>query len=173
MQNDKNKIVLILNNIRSVENVGSIFRTADAGGVSKIYLTGYTPAPLDRFGRKRRDIAKVALGAEETILWKQEADVLSVIQTLKKEGFFIVAVEQDKRAISYTKISQQEKIAFVFGNEVEGISSRVLDECDTIAEIPMSGKKESLNVAVAAGIMLFQYLESARNKGLSGELLDN
>lgn len=155
------EIVLILNDIRSVENVGSIFRTADAAGVSKIYLSGYTPAPLDRFGRKRRDISKVALGAEETVAWEQTKDVLIVIQTLKKEKFFIVAVEQDNRAIPYTVISQQEKVAFVFGNEVGGVSRDILKQCDAIAEIPMYGKKESLNVAVAAGVILFCY----RNMG--------
>lgn len=167
------EIVLILNDIRSVENVGSIFRTADAAGVSKIYLSGYTPTPLDRFGRKRRDFAKVSLGAEETIPWKQAEDVLTTIQTLKKENFFIVAVEQDNRAISYTAVSKQEKIAFIFGNEVGGLSRDILKQCDVIAEIPMYGKKESLNVAVAAGVVLFQYRETIRNKGAINTRLDN
>ena len=161
MQNDENKIVLILNDIRSVENVGSIFRTADAASVSKIYLSGYTPSPIDRFGRKRRDIAKVSLGAEETVSWEQAVDIFPLIQMLKKERYMIVAVEQDARSIPYTDISKQEKIAFVFGNEVGGISSDILDACDRIAEIPMHGKKESLNVAVAAGVVLFRYKETA------------
>lgn len=161
------EIALILNDIRSVENVGSIFRTADAAGVSKIYLSGYTPAPLDRFGRKRRGVSKVALGAEETVAWEQVEDVLNAIQTLKKEKFFIVAVEQGNRAIPYTSVSQQEKIVFVFGNEVGGLPRDVLKQCDVTAEIPMLGKKESLNVAVAAGVMLFQYRETIRNEGVT------
>ncbi|MBI2045965.1 MAG: TrmH family RNA methyltransferase [Parcubacteria group bacterium] len=157
MPNGKNEIVLILHDIRSVENVGSIFRTADAAGVSKIYLAGYTPAPLDRFGRKRRDMAKVSLGAEETVLWEQSADIFSLIKHLKEEGYAVVAVEQDARAVSCGKISQQEKIVFVFGNEVGGLPQDVLKQCNIVAEIPMFGKKESLNVAIAAGIMLFLY----------------
>lgn len=154
------EIVLILNDIRSVENVGSIFRTADAAGVSKIYFSGYTPAPLDRFGRKRRDIAKVSLGAEETVAWEQIENIPRLIQALKKEGYTVVAVEQDASSVPYTDIPGQEKIAFIFGNEVEGLSRDILKQCDVTAEIPMHGKKESLNVAVAAGVILFHYRET-------------
>jgi tRNA G18 (ribose-2'-O)-methylase SpoU len=159
MQNKENKIVVILHDIRSVENVGSIFRTADAAGVSKIFLSGITPTPLDRFGRKRRDMAKVSLGAEETVLWEKTEDVNSLIRQLKEGNFFIVAIEQGIRAVSYTRVPKSKKIAFVFGNEVDGVPTALLDTCEMIAEIPMAGKKESLNVAVAAGIVLFQYRE--------------
>src|SRR3989344_3753654 len=160
MQNKENEIAVILHDIRSVENVGSIFRTADAAGVSKIYLSGITPTPLDRFGRKRRDIAKVSLGAEEIVSWEQIADILSLIQNLKKEKYVIVAIEQDANSIPYTDIPKEGKIAFVFGNEVEGIPRAILDACDVIAEIPMAGEKESLNVAVSVGIALFRYKEN-------------
>lgn len=155
----KNESITILHNIRSAQNVGAIFRTADAAGMSKIYLTGYTPAPTDRFGRERRDVAKAALGAEKTILWESISDVGPLLGKLKKEGYQIVAVEQDKhRGEDYKNVSQSDKMAFVLGNEVEGLPKEVLDECDTIAEIPMKGKKESLNVSVAFGIAVFRIL---------------
>lgn len=147
--------ILILHNIRSAQNVGSIFRTADGAGAKEIILTGYTPAPIDRFGRVRSDIAKAALGAENTVSWRQEADTASVIAQLKEAGVEVVAVEQDARAINYRDHKAQEEVAFIFGNEVEGIESAVLDVCDAVIDIPMRGTKESLNVAVAAGIILF------------------
>ncbi|PIP73472.1 MAG: RNA methyltransferase [Candidatus Lloydbacteria bacterium CG22_combo_CG10-13_8_21_14_all_47_15] len=159
MSKKEAEIVLILHNLRSVENVGSIFRTADAAGVSKIYCAGYTPAPIDRFGRKRRDITKSALGAEEFILWEQIGNTNEAIISLKNKGFFIVGVEQDKHSVDYRHIPKAQKIAFIFGNEVEGIPSGILTNCDKIAEIPMRGKKESLNVAVSAGIILFRAVD--------------
>jgi len=153
------EIILILHNIRSAENVGSIFRTSDAAGVFKIYCAGYTPAPVDKFGRKQNKIKKTALGAEETVLWEKVKDIGSIIKKLKKEGFFIAAIEQNKKAIDYRFIngnnSSTSKIAFVFGNEKKGISGAILNKCDEIREIPMRGKKESLNVSVAVGIVLF------------------
>lgn len=148
--------ILILNDIRSVENVGAIFRTADAAGVSKIYLCGYTPTPLDRFGRKRKDIAKSALGAEEFVAWEQKKSVLPLIAKLKKEGFQIIAIEQDEKSVDYKKVKTKNKNAFIVGAEVTGIPKNILNKCDTIAEIPMKGKKESLNVSVATGIALFR-----------------
>lgn len=148
-------ISLILHDIRSSENVGSIFRTADAAGVSKIYLTGYTPAPLDRFKRKNTKLAKAALGAEDTVLWEHAQDILLLIKKLKDDGVRVVAVEQDPRARPYMGVTLATHTAYILGNEVEGIQSGVLDVVDEIVEIPMYGKKESLNVSVAAGIMLF------------------
>ncbi len=150
--------VLILQDIRSTENVGAMFRTADAAGIDKIYLTGYTPAPLDRFGRKRKDIAKSALGAEEFILWEQKKNIISLISKLKKEGFKIIAIEQDEKAIDYKKVKLTNKNAFIVGTEVTGIPKNILEKCDYVAEIPMRGKKESLNVSVACGIALFRIL---------------
>ncbi len=156
MENQEN--ILILNDIRSVENVGAIFRTADAAGIDKIYLCGYTPTPLDRFGRKRTDINKSALGAEEFVAWEQKKSILPLITKLKKEGFQIIAIEQDKKSIDYKKVKLGAKNAFIVGTEVTGIPKNILNKCDVIAEIPMKGKKESLNVSVATGVVLFGVL---------------
>lgn len=150
--------ILILNNIRSVENVGAMFRTADAAGIDKIYLVGITPAPVDRFGRKRKDLAKSALGAEEFVSWGQVPKILPLIKKLKREGFQIIAIEQDPKSVDYKKVKAQNKNAFIVGAEVEGLPKEVLKECDIIAEIPMKGKKESLNVSVSLGIALFRIL---------------
>ncbi len=154
----KNQVVLILDNIRSNHNVGSIFRTADGAGVGKIYLCGTTPSPLDRFGRVVGEIAKTALGAEHSIEWEYVKTTGSVVRKLKKEGYKIIAIEQSKNSVDYKKVKVGEKSAIIVGNEVEGISKSVLKLCDTVAEIPMQGKKESLNVSVATGIALFRIL---------------
>lgn len=150
--------ILILNDIRSAENVGAMFRTADAVGINKIYITGYTPAPIDKFGRKRNDIAKSALGAEEFIPWEQKKLVSPLIAKLKKDGFQIIAIEQDEKSIDYKKVKLNNKNAFIVGTEVTGIPKNVLEKCDVIAEIPMKGKKESLNVSVSLGVALFRIL---------------
>jgi len=149
----KKEIILILHNIRSVYNVGAIFRTADAVGVKKIYLTGYTPTPLDRFGRKRPDVAKSALGAEEAVYWEQEEDLGKLILELKEDNFEIIALEQDSRSQDYRKVKIKEKIALLVGNETEGLQQSLVDASDVVIEIPMRGKKESLNVSVAAGVV--------------------
>jgi 23S rRNA (guanosine2251-2'-O)-methyltransferase len=151
--------VLILPDIRSAINVGAIFRTADAVGISKIYLTGYTPRPTDKFGRVQKDIAKSALGAENFVPWEYSKSVISVINKLKKKGYEIIAIEQDKRAIDYRKIKISDKVVIIMGPEVTGIPKKILDKCDIIAEIPMHGKKESLNVSVACGVALFRILK--------------
>ena len=152
----KQENIVILHNIRSVENVGAMFRTADAAGVSKIYLCGITPAPFDRFGRKRKDLAKSALGAEEFVKWEQVRSISPLLTKLKKQGFQIIGVEQDEKSIDYRKIKPKAKNVFIMGAEVEGIPKNILKKCDVIAEIPMHGKKESLNVSVAFGIVLFR-----------------
>ena len=170
MSRNNNEIALILDNIRSVYNVGAIFRTADTIGVSKIYLCGYTPGQLDRFGRARSDFKKSALGAEKTVSCESFLNTEDTIKELKKEKFFIIAVEQDKRAVDYKKISPKEKTALVVGNEVGGLSEAILSLCNEIAEIPIRGKlarnrqsddvgKESLNVSVALGIVLFRIFD--------------
>ncbi len=150
---------VILDNIRSINNVGSIFRTADAVGVEKIYLGGITPEPLDAFGRPRQQFVKVSLGAEKNVPWEKAKSVSRLIDRLKKDGFRIIAVEQADSSVPYNELKfsgQDEKVVFVFGNEVDGISMSVLEKCDQVAEIPMRGKKESLNVAVSFGIVMFQ-----------------
>ncbi len=151
---------LVLHNIRSVHNVGSIFRTADAAGVSKIILSGYTPLPIDRFGRERKDFIKVSLGAEKSVPWVQKKNIASVVRELKKENYFVVAVEQDARSTSLFeyKPPKNKPLAIIVGNEVRGLSKQTLKLCDAVVEIPMRGKKESLNVSVAAGIALFTIL---------------
>jgi tRNA G18 (ribose-2'-O)-methylase SpoU len=150
--------ILVLNNLRSVENVGSIFRTAEALGVEKLILIGTTPTPLDRFGRKRKDLAKVALGAEDYLSWEYYKDMVYCPGNLKKEGYEVLALEQAKDSKLISDFKPTNKFALILGNEVEGIEREVLDECDHILEIPMYGNKESLNVSVAAGIALFELL---------------
>lgn len=153
----KERIIrVILHDIRSVHNTGSVFRTGDAVGVDKIYLTGYTPAPKDRFLKDRSDFNKVSLGSEKTVEWEQE-DILEVITKLKQEGFFVVCVEQNKDSLDYKNIPLHDKIVFIFGNEVDGVSQEIMSKCDAISEIKMNGVKESLNVSVTAGIILFDY----------------
>jgi 23S rRNA (guanosine2251-2'-O)-methyltransferase len=151
--------VVVLDNIRSVHNVGSIFRTADALGVSKIYLCGCTPTPTDRFGRERQDLAKTALGAEKTIIWEYFKETSSLIAELKKNKFQIIAIEQDEKSEDCRKIKVKSKVALVLGNEVDGVSKDILKKSDSIAEIPMFGKKESLNVSVSFGIAGFCLLQ--------------
>ncbi len=165
-------IYLILHNIRSLHNVGSIFRTADGAGISKIYLTGYTPSPYDFFGKKlRNDFAKTALGAEKFVEWEQRKNISNVIVQLKKENTFVFALEQHSTATAYNKATiindsglrkkkGKKSIALIVGNEVRGLSPTILKKADAIIEIPMHGKKESLNVSVATGIALYALIES-------------
>lgn len=156
--NKMKKEIIILDNIRSVHNVGSIFRTADALGIGRAILCGTTPTPTDRFGRGRQDIAKVALGAEKTISWEYEKETVQAVKKLKENGFQIIAVEQAKNSVDYKKVVAQKKVAFVLGEEVKGLSPAILKLADTIAEIPMNGQKESLNVSVAFGVAVFRIL---------------
>lgn len=157
----KRKIILVLDNIRSTHNVGAIFRTADAVGVSEIFLLGITPDPIDRFGRKRADIAKAALGAEDTIAWQHfsNAEFLEKVSDLKHEGFQFVAIEQSANSVDYKKVEIGEKAVIVMGAEVEGVNKDFLNVCDFVAEIPMAGDKESLNVSVATGVALYRLLD--------------
>ena len=156
----KHDIRLLLDNIRSVHNAGSIFRTAETIGISKIYCAGTTPTPLDRFNRKRSDFAKVALGAEDLVSWEDldQSAALQLVRALKKQGFKIISLEQDPASIDFRNIRSMEKMLIILGNEVGGVSKSLLRLSDEIAEIPLKGKKKSLNVSVAAGILLFQLL---------------
>jgi 23S rRNA (guanosine2251-2'-O)-methyltransferase len=148
-------VYLILHNIRSLHNVGSVFRTADAAGAKKIYLTGYTPTPLDRFGKTRPAIHKTALGAEKFVKWEHCKNISTLLKKLKKEKIRLIAVEQNRKAVNYKNLKINYPLALIFGNEVRGLSKQILKKCDKIIEIPMQGKKESLNVSVATGIVLF------------------
>lgn len=161
----KTKVHILLPDIRSAYNVGSIFRSADCFGVDKIYLSGTTPIPIDRFGRSnsgaQKEISKTALGAEKDIAWEYVSDVSNFFKKIKKEKFTIVCIEQDKKSVgleNFLKIKKQEKIEnilIVFGNEVEGVDKNILKKSDYIVEIPMQGKKESLNVSVCAGLIMY------------------
>lgn len=152
--------ILILPDIRSAQNVGSLFRTADAVGIKHIYIVGYTPTPLDRFGKPQKDIVKTALGAEQTVSWEYVKTLAPLLTKLKKQGYTLVAIEQAKNSIDYKKIRiDPRKTACILGNEVNGLSVSSLKKVDLVAEIPMKGMKESLNVAVAGGIALFRFFD--------------
>lgn len=148
-------IHILLDNIRSVHNVGSIFRTAETAGISKIYCIGTTPIPIDRFGRKRKDFAKVALGAEDLVAYEHIESGLELVKRLKREKFQIIAVEQAKNSVDYRTIKTNDNALIILGNEVDGVSKELLSQSDIVAEIPLHGTKESLNVSVAAGVFLF------------------
>ncbi len=157
-------MIVILHNIRSLYNVGSIFRTADAAGMEKIYLCGITPSPVDTFGKPRQQLTKVSLAAEKYVEWdassRSTRATLKLLEKLKGEGYKIFAVEQSKKSVPYyelktTNYKPKTKIALVLGNEIKGLPLSILKRADKILEIPMRGKKESLNVAVAFGIVVF------------------
>ncbi len=151
-------IIAVLHNVRSVHNVGSIFRTADGAGVRKIYCAGITPAPLDRFGRPRADLAKVALGAERTVAWEAARSTAVLLARLREDGYAIIALEQDEHSIPHNKLPpaiRRRKLCLVLGDEVRGLPKSILARADRILEIPMCGKKESLNVAVAFGVAAY------------------
>ncbi|MDP3052529.1 MAG: TrmH family RNA methyltransferase [bacterium] len=161
----KIKMIIILHNIRSLHNVGSIFRTADAAGIEKIYLCGITPAPIDQFGKYRPQLTKVSLGAEKYVAWEKIDSTTKLIDKLKGDGYKIFSIEQSKKSIPYSSVliktkgtitrDSAPKIALVLGNEIKGLPASILKRSDKILEIPMKGKKESLNVAVAFGIVVF------------------
>lgn len=150
----KNKIVVVLDNIRSMHNVGSVFRTSDAFLIESLFLCGYTPQP------PHREINKTALGATETVNWEYFQTTVSAIEKLRKEGYRILAVEQTTDSIGLENYrSTNDKIAVIFGNEVEGVDESVLPYCDGCLEIPQLGMKHSLNISVAAGIVLWKLTE--------------
>jgi len=154
------ELYAILDNIRSLYNVGSVFRTADAFDFKKIYLCGFTPAPIS--GRQKLQIHKTALGAEEFVGWEKAGQIGRLIDKLKKQGFYILALELDKKAMDISEFKlkpSQKKIALVVGHETRGIAKPILKKCDKIIQIPMVGQKESLNVSVAFGIAAF-YLKN-------------
>lgn len=156
---NKNEVFVLLHDIRSVHNVGSMWRTANTAGVNKIFLSGYTPLPIDRFGRERKDFAKVALGSQKSVDWEYAENPIKIVKRLKKEGFYIVAIEQAKNSVDYKKVKIKKSVLFLVGNEVEGIPKKLQNLADVVAEIPMKGDKESLNVSVAFGVVLFRILE--------------
>lgn len=153
-------MIAVLDNIRSVHNVGSIFRTADGAGIQTLYLCGVTPSPVDRFGKIRDDFSKTALGAEKNVAWESVPSTARLLNMLKKKGWHIVVLEQTKGSVPYNKLKtgkkQREKMALVVGNEVSGVSHTALKYANHVIEIPMRGTKESLNVSVSFGIAAYE-----------------
>lgn len=156
-------IVLIAHNLRSCHNVGSLLRTAEGLGVSKVILSGYTPHPVHANDRRlpheaqkiTRQIHKTALGAEDSIAWEYHHNLLPVIEKLQKNGYAVAAVEQADDSRALPNFHPPEKIALVLGREVEGVEQEILDACDAALEIPMFGKKESYNVVQAAAMAMY------------------
>lgn len=148
------KLFVIAHNIRSLHNVGSIFRASDGFGVTKLYLTGYTGAPE---GKNAEKIHKVALGAEEFVEWEHTRSLVRLITKLKKQGVRMVALENNKdyKITSLAKYKPKFPMALILGEEVKGHTKKILDLCDDIVDFPMQGQKESLNVSVACGIALY------------------
>lgn len=148
-------MIVILDNLRSIYNTASIFRTADAVGVDQIILCGTTPTPLDKWGRTNNAFSKVSLGAESSVSWIYKPDILEAINELRSDKYTIVALEQSEDSVDLFQYTSPTKIAMVVGPERTGMDEKVLKNCDTILEIPMFGAKESLNVSVAFGIAAY------------------
>jgi len=158
-ESDKIPIIVVLDNIRSMHNVGSVFRTADAFLLQGIYLCGYTPQP------PHRDIHKTALGATETVAWKYFASTLEAVQELRDAGYRLWAIEQVENSVPLNQFdaNQPAPLAVVFGNEVSGVDAEVIKACDGCIEIPQLGMKHSLNISVAAGIVLWELVRAKLN----------
>lgn len=152
---EKNSFVVVLDNIRSMNNVGSVFRTCDAFLAEKIFLCGITPTP------PHRDIQKTALGATETVEWQYVQNTIEAINFLKQNNYIIVSIEQVENSIQLNNFypSKDQKYAFVFGNEVEGVDQKVVDLSDFCIEIPQFGTKHSLNISVSVGIVIWDFIQ--------------
>jgi 23S rRNA (guanosine2251-2'-O)-methyltransferase len=156
-------IRLIVHNVRSIHNVGSLLRTADGLGISHVYLTGYTPYPMQEHDERlphiaskiTRQLHKTALGAELSDSMTRDENCTEVIRQLQKGGFTVAALEQTPSSVSLSSFSVPDKLAVIVGREVEGIEQSILDKCDVALEIPMLGQKESFNVSVAGGMALY------------------
>lgn len=147
-------VTAILHNIRSIHNVGSIFRTADGLGVDKLFLSGYTPELIDRFGRKRQAFEKVALGAGETVDWESTDNTSDLIGKLQNNGWAVYACEPTDSAMSVDTFQpDSQQVCLTFGNEVEGLPTEIINQCHQTIKVPMQGEKSSLNVSVAFGII--------------------
>ncbi len=149
---DKSPFVIVLDNIRSMNNVGSVFRTSDAFLTESIYLCGITAQP------PHNEIHKTALGATESVDWKYFEDTLEAIELLKKQGYIIVAIEQTQSStfLNDFKLDPKQKYAFILGHEVKGVQQSVIDQCDMSIEIPQFGTKHSFNISVTTGIVLWE-----------------
>jgi 23S rRNA (guanosine2251-2'-O)-methyltransferase len=154
---DSHRVVVLLDNIRSLYNTGSILRTADASGIERVVLCGITPRP-DQGGRQQRAIAKTALGAEHSVTWEYQPDVSAALQQLAAEGYHIVVVETASDAINLFEWTAVWPMCLVFGHERDGVSPLVSAPVHSVIRIPMLGQKRSLNVATAAGIVCYELL---------------
>lgn len=151
-ESSKIPVIIVLDNIRSQHNIGSIFRTADAFKIQSIHLCGITATPPNR------EIQKTALGATESVEWKYHQSTIKLVKELKQDGYYVVAIEQADESVNVNdfKSNIYNKIALIFGNEVHGIDDDVMEICDGCIEIPQHGTKHSLNVSVAAGIVIWE-----------------
>ncbi len=156
---EKTPIVVVLDDIRSLNNVGSVFRTADAFLIEKIYLCGITATP------PHKDIRKTALGATESVAWEYAENALALIKSLKTQGYTTIAIEQAENALmlDQVQVNGDLKYAVVFGNEVKGVSQKVVNACDQVIEIPQFGTKHSLNISVSAGVVIWDLWSKMKN----------
>ncbi len=154
----KTSLVVVLDNVRSAINVGSVFRTADAFLLEKIVLCGITATPPNK------EIQKAALGSTSSVNWEKSSNTIDAIKKLKKEGYFIIGIEQTENSTSLEKFKLSKKpIAVIFGHEIDGISQEVINNCDQILEIPQFGTKHSLNIAVCAGIIIWEIWKQTKD----------
>ncbi|MGB0176780.1 MAG: RNA methyltransferase [Owenweeksia sp.] len=153
-QSSKHPIVVVLDNVRSVLNVGSVFRTCDAFKIEHLWLCGVSPTP------ENKEMRKTALGGTESVDWSHSENTLTVVSELRQKGYTVIGIEQTTNAISLEKsVAPAGPVAYIFGNEVKGIQNELLPLCDEIIEIPQFGTKHSLNVSVSAGIVLWKAIE--------------
>jgi len=152
---------ILLHDIRSVQNVASIFRMAEILGVNKIYLSGITPGPLDRFNREREDFVKISLGTENVVKWERLENVENFILDFKKENGVVIALEQSENSVDYKdiKIEEDKKYLIIPGREVEGLEESILNICDIVAEIPQYGQKESLNIFSSMSVACWRFFD--------------
>lgn len=152
---EKHPIVVVLDNVRSMHNVGAVFRTSDAFLIDKIYLCGITATP------PHKEIHKTAIGAENSVDWEYVKDSNELVAKLKEDNYQIVTIEQTEGSVLLNEfeVDQSQKYAIVMGNEVDGVQQSIIDQCDTCIEIPQSGTKHSLNVSVCTGIILWKWYE--------------
>ncbi|MBK7928420.1 MAG: RNA methyltransferase [Bryobacterales bacterium] len=155
-------VCAVLDNIRSLYNVGSIFRTADAAGVERLILCGITAAPQPFLGKASLALRKTALGADERVAWEQSRNGVAALARLRLAGYRVAAIETGEGAVDLFDWQPEFPLAVVFGNEVEGVSPAMLDMCDVRVSLPMHGIKRSLNVATAAGVVFYELLRRQR-----------
>lgn len=156
MKTDKTPLVIVLPDIRSAMNIGAIFRTADAVGAKKIYISGYSATP------NHPKVAKTAIGAEETVPWEYAENTVQLIEKLRKDGYQIVSLEKNEKSTPISSAKFTFPVALIAGNEISGVSKEVLSISDMIVHLPMLGTKESLNVATATGIAAYNILDRFR-----------